>query len=95
MASSILHFETTLPLTLLGHDLSRSAAYLLLPLSLLYSSLYFSLLGHNRVYGALTLATLAAFGAVAAVAQVRCPPAASLVNFAGMPPLPPTYQRTR
>lgn len=83
MATTILGFNITLPFVLLAHDLGRAAVCLLVPLSLLYFSLYFSLKGDKRAYGALTLFALIGFAAVTVVAPVRCPPAGSLINFAG------------
>ncbi|OBT92139.1 hypothetical protein VE01_10102 [Pseudogymnoascus verrucosus] len=81
MAASILPFDIPPSFRLLAHDFGRSLAYLLLPLSLLYLSLYFSLKGYKRVYGVLTLGALVGFATATSVAPINCPPAASLMNF--------------
>ena len=83
MATSILPFDIPPSYILLAHDFSRSLAYLLLPLALLYLSLYFGLKGYKRVYGALTLGALVGFATATSVAPISCPPAASLMNFGG------------
>lgn len=83
MAASILPFDIPPSFRLLAHDFGRSLAYLLLPLSLLYLSLYFSLKGYKRVYGVLTLGALVGFATATSVAPINCPPAASLMNFGG------------
>ncbi|KFY25550.1 hypothetical protein V491_01698 [Pseudogymnoascus sp. VKM F-3775] len=68
---------------LLAHDLGYALYYLLFPLTLLYLSLYFSLKGYKRVYGALTLGALVGFSTATSVAPIHCPPGASLMNFGG------------
>ncbi|OBT54683.1 hypothetical protein VE04_07729, partial [Pseudogymnoascus sp. 24MN13] len=81
MAASILPFDIPLSFRLLAHDFGHSLAYLLLPLSLLYLSLYFNFKGYKRVYGVLTLGALVGFATATSVAPISCPPAASLMNF--------------
>lgn len=89
MAASILPFDISPSYRLLAHEFSRALAYLLLPLALLYLSLYFGVKGHKRVYVALTFAALVAFTTATSVAPIQCPPAASLMNFGGAFAFPP------
>lgn len=83
MSTSILGPDVSPPFALLTHDLGRATAYLLIPLSLLYLSLYFSLREHKRLYVVLTLATVVGFAAALVLVPIRCPPGASLLIFAG------------
>lgn len=83
MVVSISSFDIPPSYRLLAHEFGHALEYLLLPLTLLYFSLYFSLKGYKRVYGALTLGALLGFSTATSVAPIHCPPAASLMNFGG------------
>jgi hypothetical protein len=75
---------TNLPPALeqLGHEAIKALAFLLVPIELLYFSVYFHLKGHYRVYKTLTFLSIAAFWISPYVAPISCGPARCLQNCA-------------
>lgn len=75
----------TLPpaISQLGHDLPRALVYLLIPIELLYFSIYFHLKGYHRLYKWLSFASIATFWLAKVITPIRCNPAECLQNFAG------------
>lgn len=70
----------------LGHEFIKAASFLLIPVELLYFSIYFLLRGDRKVYKTLTVLTLVAFWTSSLTAPISCGPARCLQNFAGMSP---------
>ncbi|KAL5347010.1 hypothetical protein ACLOAV_008153 [Pseudogymnoascus australis] len=84
MSTSILPFDIPPSYRLLAHEFGHALAYLLVPLALLYSSIYFGLKGYKRVYGALTL------GALASLKPSTSSPAATTHASTTAPPTSPS-----
>ncbi|KAI9734106.1 MAG: hypothetical protein M1818_007044 [Claussenomyces sp. TS43310] len=65
------------------HELPGALLYLLLPVELLYVSIYFKLKGHHSTYSLLSAFSLAAFSLATWFTPVSCGPVRSLQNFTG------------
>lgn len=68
----------------LGNELPKAAAYLLIPIEILYFALYFKVKEYPRLYRNLTFASVLAFWASPYVAPIACGPVQCLQNFASM-----------
>jgi len=66
----------------LGAEFTRALIYLLVPVELLYFSIYFKVKGIYRLYQYLTALTIVAFWLAPFIAPIHCGPAKCLQNFA-------------
>jgi hypothetical protein len=71
----------------LGSELPKALVYILIPVELLYFSIYFKLKGYNRLYNCLSFASIAAFWLSNLVAPISCGPVNCLQNFASEWPM--------
>jgi hypothetical protein len=69
----------------LGHELIKATAFMLIPVELLYFSIYFLAKEHYRVYKVLTFLSVGTFWISPYLAPISCGPARCLQNFASMP----------
>jgi hypothetical protein len=67
----------------LGRELPKAALCLLIPVELLYFSIYFKVKGHNRLYESLTFLSILAFWISPLLTPIVCGPIKSIQHFAG------------
>lgn len=66
------------------HEIIKATAFMLIPVELMYFSIYFHTKGMKRLYEASTFLSLAAFWISPVLAPIACSPARCLQNFASM-----------
>ncbi|KAH6675664.1 hypothetical protein B0J14DRAFT_477811 [Halenospora varia] len=69
-------------LSQLGHEIVRATAFLMIPVELLYFSIYFYMKSCRRTYNILSLLSIAAFWIYPYTAPISCGPVRALQNFA-------------
>lgn len=70
------------PFERLGHEFTKASFYFLIPVEMLYFSIYFHGKGRYRLYEGLSAASVVAFLASPVVAPVKCAAARCLQNLA-------------
>jgi hypothetical protein len=65
-----------------SHEFIRATAFLLIPVELLYFSLYFHTKGLYKPYKLLSFLSILAFWISPVIAPITCPPVRCLQNFA-------------
>jgi hypothetical protein len=68
----------------LTHEFIKATAYFLIPVELLYFSIYFHVKGRYTLYECLSLLSIAAFWVAPVVAPIHCGAARCLQNFGSM-----------
>jgi hypothetical protein len=77
----------------LGNESFRALVYLLVPVELLYFSIYFKINGAQELYKYLTILSLAVFWLAGFVTPIHCAIAKCLQHFASMPDSPHKMRR--
>jgi hypothetical protein len=72
------------PVMLMGEQVARAAAFLLIPIEMLYFSIYFHTKGKYKLYEMLSFLSIAALWVSPVLAPIACSPARCLQNFASM-----------